>query len=340
MIGISGGRRACFAHNSSTFGRTVTSAFILNYFMGEIVLTMRKLLKYLRNNYQLYLFLVPALIYLAVFQYAPLYGVQIAFRDYTPKLGIFGSPWVGLAHFRTFFGSFYFKELLVNTLALSGLTLLFGFPLPIILALLLNQLPGKRYRKLVQTVTYAPYFISTVVICGMLYVFLSPSSGLVNHIIVAFGGKPVNFMGEAKYFRGIYVISEIWQMTGWNTIIYLAALSGVSPELHEAAVMDGAGKLQRIWHIDIPGILPQAMILLILNVGSIMSIGFEKAFLLQNDVNAVNSEIISTYVYKMGIQQAQHSFASAVGLFNSVINMILLLIINWLSGKLTENSLW
>lgn len=301
---------------------------------------MRRFLKPFKNNYQLYLLLLPAVIYLLVFQYAPLYGVQIAFRDYTPKLGIIGSPWVGLKHFETFFNSYYFKELLVNTLALSGLTLVIGFPAPIILALLLNHLPGKRYRKVIQTVTYAPYFISTVVICGMLYVFLSPSSGLVNHIIEFFGGTPINFMGEAKYFRGIYVSSEIWQMTGWNTIIYLAALAGVSPELHEAAGIDGAGKLQRIWHIDIPGILPQIMILLILNVGNIMSIGFEKAFLLQNDVNAATSEIISTYVYKMGIEQAQHSFASAVGLFNSVINICLLLLINELSKKVTENSLW
>ena len=301
---------------------------------------MRKFRVYFKNNYQLYLFLLPAVVYLVIFQYGPLYGVQIAFRDYTPKLGIFGSPWVGLAHFQSFIQSYFFKELFVNTLALSGMTLLFGFPLPIILALLLNQFPGRRYRKLIQTVTYAPYFISTVVICGMLYVFLSPSTGLINHIIGIFGGKPINFMGEPKYFRGMYVVSEIWQMTGWNAVIYLAALSGVDPQLHEAAVMDGAGKLQRILHIDIPGILPQAMILLILNVGNIMNIGFEKVFLLQNDVNAVTSEIISTYVYKMGIEQAQHSFASAVGLFNSVINMGLLLIINAVSKHLTENSLW
>lgn len=301
---------------------------------------LRKYFKEFKISYQLYLFLLPAVLYLLVFQYAPLYGVQIAFRDYTPRLGIFGSPWVGLKHFQTFFNSFYFKEILVNTLALSGLTLVLGFPLPIVLALLLNQLPGKRYKKVIQTVTYAPYFISTVVICGMLYVFLSPSSGLINHIIELFGGKPINFMGEAKYFRGIYVTSEVWQMTGWNAIIYLAALAGVSPELHEAAVVDGAGKLQRIWHIDIPGILPQVMILLILNVGNIMSIGFEKTFLLQNDVNAATSEIISTYVYKMGIEQAQHSFASAVGLFNSVINICLLLIINKVSKRVTENSLW
>lgn len=304
------------------------------------MLKLGKRFAYVRNNYQLYLFLLPAVIYLLVFHYAPLYGVQIAFRDYLPKLGILGSPWVGLKHFQTFFRSYYFKELFVNTMALSGLTLAFGFPIPVILALLLNQLPSKRYRKVVQIVTYAPYFISTVVVCGMLYVFLSPSSGLINHIIGLFGGKPINFMGEAKYFRGIYVSSEIWQMTGWNTIIYLAALAGVSPELHEAAVVDGAGKLQRIMHIDIPGILPQVMILLILNVGSIMSIGFEKVFLLQNDVNAATSEIISTYVYKMGIEQAQHSFASAVGLFNSVINICLLLTINRVSKKMTENSLW
>lgn len=301
---------------------------------------MRKFSDYLKRNYQLYLFLLPAIIYLIVFQYVPLYGVQIAFKDYTPKLGILGSPWVGLKHFMTFFNSYYFSRLLINTLALSGLTLLFGFPIPIILALLLNQLPGQRYKKVIQTVTYAPYFISTVVICGMLYVFLSPRTGLLNHILGLFGMGSINFMGEPKYFRGIYVISEIWQMAGWNTIIYLAALAGVSPELHEAAVMDGAGKFLRIIHIDIPGILPQAMILLILNVGNIMSIGFEKVFLLQNDINAMTSEIISTYVYKMGIEHAQFSFASAVGLFNSLVNMILLIIINRISKKMTENSLW
>lgn len=300
----------------------------------------RKFINYMSGHYQLYLFLIPAIIYLVVFQYAPLYGVQIAFKDYSTKLGILGSPWVGLKHFQEFFNSYYFGEVLRNTLLLSGLTLLVGFPVPIILALLLNQIPSEKFKKVVQTVTYAPYFISTVVICGMLYVFLSPSSGLINNILQIFGIGPINFMAEPQYFRGIYVISDVWQMAGWNSIIYLAALASVSPELHEAAVMDGASKFQRILHIDIPGILPQAMILLILNVGNIMSIGFEKVYLLQNDVNMINSEIISTYVYKMGIEHAQHSFASAVGLFNSVVNMILLVSVNAISRKLTENSLW
>lgn len=299
-----------------------------------------RFVSYMSSHYQLYLFLMPAIIYLLVFQYAPLYGVQIAFKDYTPSEGILDSPWVGLQHFKEFFDSYYFGQILKNTLVLSGLVLLVGFPVPIILALVLNQIPSQRFKKVVQTVTYAPYFISTVVICGMLYVFLSPSSGLINNILGIFSIDPINFMGEPQYFRGVYVLSEVWQMAGWNTIIYLAALAGVSPELHEAAVMDGASKFQRILHIDIPGILPQAMILLILNVGNIMSIGFEKVYLLQNDINVINSEIISTYVYKMGIEQAQHSFATAVGLFNSIVNMLLLVAVNRISSKLTDNSLW
>lgn len=299
-----------------------------------------RFISYMKSHYQLYLFLLPAIIYLLVFQYAPLYGIQIAFKDYNTTDGILGSPWVGLKHFKEFFGSYYFGQILRNTLILSGLVLLIGFPVPIILALVLNQIPSQKFKKVVQTVTYAPYFISTVVICGMLYVFLSPSSGLINNILGIFGVDPINFMGEPKYFRGVYVLSEVWQMAGWNTIIYLAALAGVSPELHEAAVMDGASKFKRILHIDIPGILPQAMILLILNVGNVMSIGFEKVYLLQNDINVINSEIISTYVYKMGIEQAQHSFATAVGLFNAVVNMILLITVNKISAKLTDNSLW
>lgn len=295
---------------------------------------------YLKGHYQLYLFLVPAIIYLILFQYLPIYGVQIAFREYTPQLGITGSPFVGLKQFEDFFTSYFFGTTLGNTLILSGLTLLVGFPVPILLALTLNQLPGKHYRKLIQTVTYAPYFISMVVICGMIYIFLSPRTGLVNNFLSLIGMESINFMGDPKYFRAIYVLSDVWQMAGWNAIIYLASLASVSPELHEAAVVDGANKFQRIWYIDIPGILPTAMILLILNMGNIMSVGFEKAFLLQTSSNTKVSEIIATYVYKIGIEQTRYSYAAAVGLFNSLVNMILLVFVNAISKRLTDQSLW
>ncbi|MDL2294261.1 ABC transporter permease subunit [Ruminococcaceae bacterium OttesenSCG-928-D13] len=303
-------------------------------------LNPKRFWSYMKGHYWLYLFLLPAVLYLIIFHYVPLYGVQIAFRDYSPKFGITGSPWVGLEHFKVFINSYFFGETFRNTLLLSLFTLVFSFPVPIILALLLNQMPGKRYRRVVQTVTYAPYFISMVVICGMIRIFLAPSSGLVNNLITMFGGQSINFMGEPGWFRTIYVVSGVWQNTGWNAIIYLAALSGVSPELHEAAVVDGASKLQRIWHIDIPSILPTAMILLILNAGSLMSVGFEKAFLLQTGSNISTSEIISTYVYKAGIESQRYSYAAAVGLFNSVINLVLLLVMNAVSKKTTKSSLW
>ncbi|MEG2951470.1 MAG: ABC transporter permease subunit [Clostridia bacterium] len=295
---------------------------------------------YLHNHYQLYLFLLPALVYILIFQYWPIYGVQIAFKDFKPGLGIEGSPWVGLKHFDMFFNSYFFGEILGNTLKLSLLTLLFGFPIPILLALLLNQLPNQRYKRLVQTITYAPYFISTVVLCGMLYVFLSVRTGIFNHVIVLLGGRAINFIGDPRYFRTIYVASGVWQMSGFNAIIYLAALAGISPELHEAAVVDGATKLQRVIHIDIPSIMPTIVMLLILNTGSLMSIGFEKAFLLQSNFNVAVSEIISTYVYKAGIEQMRYSFASAVDLVNSVVNMTLLLTVNAISRKVSGSSLW
>lgn len=295
--------------------------------------------KKILGNYQLYLFLLPALIYFIVFHYVPMYGVLIAFKDFVATKGIMGSPWVGFKHFERFFDSYQFWTLIKNTLGLSVIQLIVGFPLPIFLALMLNQIRSEKYKRLVQTVVYAPHFISVVVLAGMIYVFFS-NNGLINNFIVMFGGDPISFMAKPEWFKPLYIASGVWQETGWAAIIYLAALAGVSPELHEAAVMDGANKWHRILHVDIPAIMPTAVILLILSVGSIMNIGFEKAYLLQTPMNQPAAEIIPTYVYKIGLQQAQYSFAAAVGLFNAVINLILLIAVNKFAKKLSGTGLW
>jgi putative aldouronate transport system permease protein len=291
------------------------------------------------SNYQLYLFLLPALIYFIVFHYLPMYGILIAFKDFVATKGIMGSPWVGFKHFERFFESFQFWTLIKNTLGLSVVQLIVGFPLPIFLALMLNQIRSEKYKRFVQTVVYAPHFISVVVLAGMIFVFFS-NNGLINNIILLFGGDPISFMAKPEWFKPLYIASGVWQETGWAAIIYLAALAGVSPELHEAAVMDGANKWQRIFHVDIPAIMPTAVILLILSVGGIMNIGFEKAYLLQTPMNQPSAEIIPTYVYKMGLQQAQYSFAAAVGLFNAVINLLLLIAVNKFAKKLSGTGLW
>jgi putative aldouronate transport system permease protein len=296
--------------------------------------------KRIKLNYQLYLFLLPVVILYLVFKYYPMYGIQIAFRNFTPSKGIWGSDWVGFDNFIEFFKSYNFWQLIRNTVSLQILSLIFGFPIPIIVALMLNQLTSKRYKKFLQTVIYAPHFISTVVLVGMLYVFLSPNSGIVNHIVQLFGGQPILFMSDSNWYRPLYILSGIWQETGFGSIIYLAALAGINPELHEAAIMDGASKWKRIRHVDIPGIMPTIIILLIFALGNMMNVGFEKAYLMQNDLNRSVSEIIPTYVYDQGIQQAQYSFSTAVGLFNTVINVILLLIVNRAAKKLTETSLF
>ena len=294
----------------------------------------------LLRRYQLYLFLLPTLFYFIIFHYIPMYGATIAFKDYSPYLGILGSPWIGFEQFERFFQSSQFWNLISNTLILSIYQLAVGFPIPIILALLINYAAKGRFKKVIQTVTYAPHFISTVVIVGMLMVFLDPQYGLVNHIITIFTDKPILFMADENWFTSIYVWSGIWQNAGWGTIIYLAALSNVNPGMHEAAIVDGASKLRRIWHIDLPTIAPAIVILLILDMGSLLAVGFEKVFLMQNPLNLASSEIISTYVYKIGLQSAQFSFATAVGLFNAVINLILLLSVNRIAKKVGQASLW
>jgi len=296
--------------------------------------------KNIKRNYELYLFILPAVVIYLVFKYYPMYGVQIAFKDFTASMGIWGSEWVGFEHFQRFFESYNFWNIMENTLLLSVLSLVFGFPMPIIVALMLNMVMRERFKKFVQTVIYAPHFISMVVLVGMMHVFLSPNSGIVNHLITFFGGEPIMFMASDVWFRPLYILSGIWQETGFSAIVYLAALAGVNPELHEAAIMDGANKWKRIFHVDIPGILPTIIILLVLAMGNIMSVGFEKAFLMQSDLNYSASNIIPTYVYEQGIQRAQYSFSAAVGLFNSVINVILLVTVNYIARKLTENSLW
>lgn len=286
-----------------------------------------------------YLMLLPAVIYLIIFCYTPMYGLQIAFKDYRVSLGFSGSRWVGFQHFINFFNGYNFGTLLRNTLVLSLYQLVAGFPIPIIVALIINELKG-RYKQVVQTVLYAPHFISTVVLVGMIAIMFSLSSGQVNTVISELGFEKIYFMGSPKYFRHLYVWSGIWQSMGWSAIIYLAALAGVDPGLHEAASIDGATRMQRIIHINIPTILPTIMITLILQIGSLVSIGYEKVYLLQTDLNVDVSEVISTYVYKRGIVNTNYSFSTAVGLFNNVINVTLVLLANYISKKVTKSGLF
>jgi putative aldouronate transport system permease protein len=291
-------------------------------------------------NFELYLFLLPAFLYFVIFHYAPIYGLQIAFKDFNPAKGIMGSPFVGFDNFRQFFESYHFFRLIRNTLGISLYSLALGFPIPIILSLMLNEVKGNRFKKAVQMVTYAPHFISVVVLVGMLAAFLKTPNGLINQFRTLFGMDPVAFLSEEGLFQTVYVLSGIWQNAGWGTVIYLAALSGIDPELHEAALIDGATRLQRIVHINLPGILPMIIILLILNAGRIMSVGFEQVYLMQNPLNLGSSEVISTYVYKSGLQDFRLSFASAVGLFNSAVNFLVLVIVNTIAAKSGESSLW
>lgn len=300
----------------------------------------KKILQNIKRCWQLYILLLPAVIYLLIFNYAPMVGIQIAFRDYKISEGMFASQWVGLKHFFNFFESVQFKTLIENTVKLSLMSLVFGFPLPILLAVLLNECKNLKFKKAVQSITYAPYFISTVILVSMVSLFLSPSTGVVNKLVEFFGGTAIDFMGKAELFRPIYVISGIWQSTGWSSIIYIAALSGVDPELHEAAKVDGANRLKRIWHIDLPGIRVTMVTLFILSCGGILSVGFEKAFLMQNPMNQATSEIISTYVYKLGVLKAQYSYTTAIGLFNSVINVCILMVVNRISKKMADISLF
>lgn len=301
---------------------------------------IRSTLRLMRRNWTLYLLLLPAALYIFTFSYRPMYGVQIAFKNFTIAKGVSGSPWVGLKWFKYFFHSPNFTTVLWNTVILSLYGLVAGFPVPILLALMLHNVPGSGFKRVTQTVAYLPHFISTVVIVTMLSCFTSVNSGFINTIIKALGGEPVFFMGKPQYFRHLFVWSDIWQGMGWSSIIYLAALTGISSELHEAAMIDGATKLQRIIHIDLPGIMPTMVILLIMSCGGIMSVGFEKVFLMQNGLNMDVSEVISTYTYKQGLINSKFSYSAAIGLFNNAINMLFLTLVNAVSKRLAGSSLW
>lgn len=287
----------------------------------------------------LYLLALPSIVILFLFTYIPMYGVIIAFKDFTPAEGIFKSDWAGLKYFTQYFNSYQFWPTIKNTLFISIYSIAVTFPLPIFLALLCNQITSKYIKKFFQISTYLPHFISTVVMCGMIILFLSPSHGIIAKLVGLLGITLPNVMGDPQAFSSVYVWTEAWQHVGWDSILYIAALSAVDPSLYEAATMDGASKFQKLRHIDIPMLLPTATIMFILRTGSVMGIGFEKIYLLQNTLNSSTSEVIATYVYKMGLVSSQYSLSAAIGLFNNLINLFLLFTVNYISRKMSETSL-
>ncbi len=302
---------------------------------------LRSILNRLRQDRILYFLLIPFLLWYVMFIFKPMYGLQIAFKDFSLFKGIADSPWVGLENFQVFFESPYFKRVLLNTIVLSGYSLVFAFPIPIVLAILLNEIRHTFYRRTVQTFTYLPHFISVVIVAGIVTNFLAPNNGLVNLLIDKLGGEKIYFLTIPDYFRTIFVFTfDIWKEAGFNSIIYLAALSAINPQLYEAAVMDGANKFKQIWHITLPGILPTIMILLIMKIGSIMDVSYEAIILLYQPVTYQTADVISTYVYRAGLQEGRYDMATAVGLFNAVIAFILVIGANKLSKKLTNTGLW
>lgn len=300
----------------------------------------QRLLKDIKKNWLLYAMILPVVVWFLIFCYKPMYGVLMAFKDYKIKLGIMESPWVGFKHFRRFFNAYSFTSLLRNTLWLSTYNLIVGFPIPIIFALLLNYLRQTRLKKTVQMVSYAPFFISTVVICGMIAIFTTQDTGIFNVMRGWFGMESVDFMSKPEWFDDIYVWSGIWQGMGWSSIIYISALAGVDYELHEAAIVDGATKDQRIIHIDLPSIKSTIVMLLILQMGSLMGVGFEKVYLLQNSLNKDAASVIATYVYEVGMINSDYGYSTAVGLFNSAINILLLVVANTVVKKISDESLF
>ncbi len=297
------------------------------------------------DNWQMYVFLAVPLVWLIIFKYVPMYGATIAFKKYDFSVGILGSPWVGLSNFQKFFKSYQFERVVGNTLYLSLVQMVLTFPIPIIFALMLNSVLSRRYKSAVENITYMPHFISTVVLVGILNRVLDINTGMINNVLLRFGVNFDNnlFIGGPN-FRILYILSGVWQSTGWGSIIYMAALSSVDPELHEAATIDGASRFKRVWYIDLPTIIPTIAITLILRCGSLMSIGFDKAYLMQNDTNLVASEVISTYVYKVGLTAesgpSNTSYATAIGMFNSVVNLIALLTVNKIADKVSGSGLW
>ncbi len=312
-----------------------------------------RVLRELHDNWQLYLLVLPGIVYIILFRYWPMLGIQIAFKDFKPTMGIWGSPWASsrgevnaLKHFTRFLSSKYSFQIIGNTIIVSIYSLLAKFPCCILLALMMNELRSKKYRKTVQFVTYAPHFISTIVLVGIMQqLFAAPNAlmrtgGVVNTVLQALGAQPVAFMQDEATFRDMYVWSGVWSGAGWGSIIYMATLSGVDPEQYESAMLDGATKLQRIWYITLPVLVPTAVTLFILDMGSIMSVGFEKAYAMQNDLNRQTAQVLSTYVYKQGLGDGNYSFSTAVDLFNSLINLVLILTVNLVSRKVSEISLW
>lgn len=294
-----------------------------------------------RKNYSIYLMMLPVLAFYILFCYKPMYGLIIAFKDYKPALGIWGSPWVGFEHFTDFFSSYYFGRLMKNTLWISFWSIVAGFPAPIILALLMNELRSQKFAKVTQTITYIPHFVSLVVICSMVKTFTNDTGFISQFFAFITGGKPQTLLNNPSYFVPIYVISGIWQEIGWGSIIYLSALSAIDTSLYEAAITDGASRMRRMWHITLPGIMPTIIIMLILRVGQVMSVGFEKIVLLQNELTYSTSDVILSFVFRKGILEAgNESFTTAIGFFNSVINLIFIVVANAISSRLGETSLW
>lgn len=294
----------------------------------------------LKKEWQLWILLLPAIAFFIVFCYFPMYGIQIAFRDYKAAFGITGSKWVGLKHFKTFFNSFYCGRMFADTFLLNLFGLIFGFPVPVILAILLNQLNSHRLKSFAQTAIYVPHFISTVVLAGIIYLFFSPTSGIVNKFIVLFGGEPIYFMIEDSWFRPLFIGSDIWQNAGWNTILYIATLTSIDPQLYEAATIDGATRWEKIKHIDIPHLIPICVMMVILNCGSLLSSNTDKALLLQTAGNIKTSDIIGVYVYNTGLGKAQYSYTTAIGLCLNVINFVIIVTVNAISRKVSEISLF
>jgi len=308
----------------------------------ELAATHRsQTLRLMKRNWLLYVFLIPAVVYIILFEYAPLYGLQIAFKNYSFANGFSGSKWVGLKWFETFFKTPRFWDILKNTLRVSVYSMIVSFPFPIILALCMNNITRTKWKRFAQTVTYMPHFISTVVLVGMMSVMFAPKSGVINTVLSWFGGSgSTYFMGKGEYFPHMYVWSGVWQGMGWGSIIYMAALAGVDPSLHEAAMIDGANKFQRVLHVDLPTIMPTVAIMLIMNCGNLLNVGYEKVYLMQNDLNLTFSEVISTYVYKMGLGNQRYSYSTAIGLFNNAVSFIFLIVVNKIVKKLSGSGLW
>ncbi|RAV11915.1 ABC transporter permease [Paenibacillus contaminans] len=299
----------------------------------------RRLAKDFKRNKYIYLMLLPVVVYYLIFHYGPMYGIQIAFKDFSPARGMWGSPWVGFQHFADFFNGYYFWRVMRNTFLLSLYSMIIAFPSSILLALLLNEVRSRVFKRTVQSVTYLPHFISMVVVVGMMVDFLS-SRGLINQIVEWFGGKPIGFLTEPGWFRTLYIASGVWQGIGWGSIIYLAAIANIDPTLYEASRVDGAGRFRQMLHITLPGIMPTILILFILNMGSLLAVDVDKILLMYNPLIYETSDVIGTYVYRKGILQASYSYSTAVGLFNAVVNFIFLIMTNRLSRRMTETKLW